>query len=63
MVDKQEASCNFIFQGNMNYDMAINLPVEVFHIMELQLLPLLELKGFILSEGEKKSQKTRRHEG
>jgi hypothetical protein len=55
MVDKQEASCNFIFQGN--------LPVEAFHIMELQLLPLLELKGFILSEGEKKSQKTRRHEG
>jgi hypothetical protein len=47
----------------MSYDMAINLPVEVFHIMELQLLPLLELKGFILSEGEKKSQKTRRHEG
>lgn len=45
MVDKLEASCSFIFQGNMKYDVAINFPVEVFHIMELQFLPLLGGEG------------------
>lgn len=60
MVDKPEASCSFIFQGNMKFNVAINFPVEVFHIMELQFLPLLGGEGLRGRKEISKNKEARR---